>query len=100
MELTLPIISIPALVALVVKAGVYVYTRLCSVPRGLQTRLFLLFLLALATLNVAEITGQYVINVEHGLPVRAGELFVTAAVAAIAFLLHLATTIAFGEKTW
>lgn len=91
MQLTtyaLPAIAIPAIVALLAKAGIFFYARSSKV-HNLQTRLYLLFLFALSIQNVAEVFG--LTAHEEGLASPpSGTLYFGSSILAIAFLLHMA----------
>jgi len=91
MELTA--YSIPALAALAIKAGIYFYVRPQSL-RSLQTRLFLLFLVTLSLLNVAEIT--YFVTFDGVRPPEppGGYLYFTCSIIGLALILHLALLMA------
>lgn len=84
----LPAVALPAIVALLAKAGIFFYARYSKV-HNLQTRLYLLFLFALSIQNVAEIFG--LTAHEEGLASPpSGTLYFGSSIFAIAFLLHLA----------
>ena len=80
--------ALPAILALLIKIGMFVYARYSKV-HNLQTQLFLLFLFCVAVQNLAEI--QFFLMHEDGF-LRAsdvGRWWYGAAVLELAFLLHL-----------
>jgi DNA-binding protein Fis len=83
--------SLPAIVALLVKAGIFFYAHF-SQAHNLQTRVYLWFLFALAIQNIAEITAFYYSGPIDKLPIAlpAGFVYFGASIMAIALLLHLA----------
>lgn len=84
--------ALPAIVALLAKAGMYFYARYSKI-HNLQTRLYLLFLFSLSIQNLAEIT--FFTAKAEGLPAPSGgRLYFGASIPAIAFLLHLALAMA------
>ncbi len=91
--------AIPAILALLAKAVIYLYAHLSPV-RNLETRLYLLFLFALSIQNLAEIT--FFTAQAKSLPIPPGGLlYFGASVVALALLLHLAavlSTPAFYQK--
>jgi hypothetical protein len=99
MELTLPLIALPAVSALILKAGVYFYTRSAGVAHSLETRLFLLFLLFLTVQNIAEVFGAYRLNVGGSVPHFEAKLFYAATGVAMACLFHLALHLAAPERS-
>lgn len=81
--------ALPAILALLIKAGMFFYARYSRV-HNLQTRLFLLFLFCLAIQNLAEI--RFFLTHDNGLPNASdtGTWWYGAAILELAFLLHLA----------
>ena len=96
MELSLPIIAVPAIIALMFKAAIYAYARLSS-THNLTTRLYLLFLFSLSIQNISEIFIFYSLNVNNAMPYFKVKLFYAATIAAIGFLFHLAFNLAFDD---
>lgn len=80
--------AIPAILALVAKAVIYLYARYSPI-RNLETRLYLLFLFALSIQNIAEI-GVFNSFAKHYQEPTSGILYFGASIVAIAILLHLA----------
>jgi hypothetical protein len=97
MELTVPLITLPAIVALFVKAAIYVYTRLFHMVWNAETKLFVVLLCALVAQNLAEIVIICGVNGSHWIPHYAGRLYFTAATIALAVFFHLACCLAFDE---
>jgi hypothetical protein len=93
----LPGYAIPAVVSLVAKALLFFYARRSDV-RNLETRLYLLFLFALALQNVAEISGFYSIANHGRFPEIDGLVYFAASIIAVAFLLHLAFVLSTREE--
>ena len=85
----IPTLAIPALIALVAKAALFFYARFSEV-RNLETRLYLLFLFALAVQNLAEVSGFYSIARTGLFPEFDGYVYFASSIPAIALLLHLA----------
>lgn len=85
--------ALPAIVALLAKAGIFFYAHYSRV-HNLQTRLFLLFLFSLSIQNLAEISF-FITNVEGvgTAPFANGTLYFAASILAIALLLHIALVI-------
>lgn len=80
--------AIPAILALVAKAGMFFYARYSRV-QNTQTRLYLLFLFSLSIQNLAELT--FFIARSNGLSSPpGGTIYFAASIFALAFLLHLA----------
>ncbi|TAM48181.1 MAG: hypothetical protein EPN55_00395 [Gammaproteobacteria bacterium] len=80
--------AIPAILALVAKAVIYLYARYSPI-RNLETRLYLFFLFALSIQNVAEI-NVFSSFAKHYPEPTGGILYFGASIVAIALLLHLA----------
>ena len=91
MELTA--YSIPAVLALLIKAGIYFYVRPLSL-RSLQTRLFLFFLITLSLMNLSEITYFITFGGERPATPPGGYLYFTCSIAGLALILHLALLMA------
>lgn len=92
-------ISIPALVALIFKVVLLVYTARSSV-KNLITRLFLALLVALTLLNVVEFSLLNYFS-KHGLtPIvqAGGYAYIGLWVLAIPILLHLSLVLSFDER--
>lgn len=94
MELNLPIIAVPATIALMFKAAIYVYARY-SQTHNLQTRLYLFFLFSFSVQNIAEIFGLYVLNNNNVMPYFQANLFYAATIVGMAVLFHLSASLAF-----
>lgn len=96
---TLLIIA-PAVTALLIKGGIFVYAR-SSPTHNLQTRLYLGFLFALSIQNYAEIAGLYKLNAHDLTPYFEGYAFYASSIAVIALLAHLAAAVAFEQpRRW
>jgi len=80
--------ALPAIFALMAKAGIFFYARYSNIHNS-QTRVFLLFLFSLSIQNVAEILF-FVTNLEelHNAG-RNGWIWYGASILALAFILHL-----------
>lgn len=91
MELT--IYAIPALIALAVKVGVYVYVR-PNALRNRQTRLFLLLLIALSIHNLSELTYFLTVDGQKPEAPAGGYAVFGAGIMGLAFALHLALLLA------
>lgn len=94
MEHTIPLIIIPAAIALLFKAGIYAYAHFSRVSNA-QTRIYLLFLFSLSLQNISEIFGLYKLNVEHIIPYTEATLFYGVSIFIIALMYQLALTLAF-----
>jgi hypothetical protein len=97
MELNLPLIILPAIISLLLKAGIYLYAR-ASRTHNFQTQLYLGFLFALSIQNVSEIFALYALNVNGVMATFEAKLFYAASIAAFAPLIHLALSLAFDEQ--
>jgi len=97
MELSLPLIIVPPLIALMFKAGIYAYAWRTKI-HNLQTRLYLLFLFSFSIQNIAEIFGLYKVNVDNIMPHFEAGLFYGAVIVALALFFHLAVAVAFDQK--
>lgn len=97
MDLIIPLVCVPALIALLFKAGIFFYAR-SSGTHSPQTRLYLYFLFALSIQNVSEIYALYAINVNGILPSADVTLFYAISIGVIALLLHLALSLAVTAK--
>lgn len=83
--------AIPAMFALLVKAGLFFYARASKV-HNTETQLYLLFLFSLSIQNLAEI-GLFS-DLKHSLPLTTGgKLWYGAIMIAVALFLHLAWVI-------
>lgn len=80
--------ALPAVVALIAKAGMYFYARYSKV-HNLQTQLYLLFLFSLSIQNLAEI-ASFAAHQQGLTSPPSGLLYFSSSIVAIAFLLHLA----------
>lgn len=97
MELSLPFIIVPPIIALLFKAGIYAYAW-STKTHNLHTRLYLLFLFSFSIQNIAEIFGLYKVNVDSAMPHFEGELFYAAVIVALALFFHLALAVAFDQQ--
>jgi hypothetical protein len=93
MEANFWLIILPAVLALVFKGGIYAYAHF-SRTHNLQTRLYLFALFALSVQNIAEISHFHTLLVQDQMPDLDVTVFYAASIAALAFFLHLAITIA------
>lgn len=84
--------SLPAVLALLLKGGIFLYARHSGV-RTPQTRLYLYFLFALSIQNLAEISYFYGLGDERGAEFP-GTVFYAAGILALALFLHLALALA------
>lgn len=87
------VISLPALIALTIKGGIFWYA-LKHPMQNLASRLFFYFLAALTAVNITEISGFYILIDEHRVPVLNGYLYYVFVGAALAVLFHLVTVLA------
>jgi len=85
--------SIPALIALTIKGGLFWYS-LSQSNESPASRLFLYFLAALTIVNVVEISGFYILIDLDTVPVLNGYLYYVFEVTALSILFHLATVMA------
>jgi DNA-binding protein Fis len=86
--------ALPAIVALLAKAGMFFYARRSKV-HNLQTQIYLLFLFCMAIQNLMEI--RFFVTNAQGLldpPTTSGRVYFAVSTLAIAFLLHLALIMA------
>lgn len=90
-------VSLPALVSLSMKGGIYLYAHF-SHTHNLLTRLYLLTLFAFSLQNVAEI-GHFHALIERGvIPTFEVNVFYAATIVAYALLLHLTLALAFDPQ--
>src|SRR3989338_4537442 len=93
------LVSLPAIIALLFKIGIFVYARASGVHTHLM-RLYLYFLFALSIQNVAEISHFYTLA-RDAMPYLEFTVFYAALVIAVALLLHLAISMSFrNEDVW
>ncbi len=85
------LVSAPAIVALVIKGGIYLYARSFD-SHNYLTRLYLLFLFALSVQNIAEIAHFFVLA-NGVVPSFQVLTYYAASIAALAFLLHLSIAV-------
>lgn len=91
MELNTLLISLPAIIALLIKGGIYLYARYSGTHNHL-TRLYLYALFALSVQNIAEIWHFYTLG--RGLmPYFEVKAFYAASIAALALFFHLAMSL-------
>ncbi len=95
MEVNPFVVSLPAIVALLFKGGIFAYA-FSSKTHNLQTRLYLLFLFALSIQNIVEISHFYALS-RGIIPYFEITVFYAAAIIALALLFHLAVTLSFSE---
>src|SRR3989344_2651856 len=95
MELNPFVVSLPAIVALLFKGGIFAYA-VSSKTQNLQARLYLFFLFALSIQNIVEISHFYALS-RNVIPYFEISAFYAAAIIALAILFHLAVTLAFSE---
>jgi hypothetical protein len=98
MELTIPVITLPAVAALIFKVAIYAYTRMVCVTRNRETRLFFLVLLSLVAQNLVEIVIFYRVNLGNTVPEFEGRLYFVAAIATVTVLFQLSTLLALGHE--
>lgn len=91
------LVSLPAIVALLFKAGIFFYAR-SSAVRNQQTRLYLYFLFAFSVQNIAEIFGFHVLIDQGAIPHAEATLFYVAVIMALALLMHLTLGTAFAGE--
>src|SRR3989344_416148 len=98
MELNAFWISLPAVVALLFKGGIYFYAHF-SKNHSWQTRFYLLFLFALSIQNIAEISGFHTLYGKGVIPHLEATVFYASSIIAIALLLHLAVSVSLNDKS-
>lgn len=96
MELNPYLISLPAIIALLIKGGIYLYSRQ-SGQHNLRTRLYLALLLTFAIQNMAEISHFFTLG-HNQLPYIAFYIFYISILFACAILVHLAIALNFEEQ--
>ncbi len=96
MDLYALLITLPAVVALVFKSGIYAYAAAAKVHRR-RTRLYLYFLFAVSVQNLAEIGSFYSLNAQRVIPYFAGTAFYAASIIVIVLLFHLTLSLALDE---
>ena len=89
--------STPAMIALIIKAGIYLYAR-HSNTHNYRTRLYLLFLFALSIQNIAEIAHFYVLA-DGIIPTFEITAYYAASIVAILLLFHLSIALSW-EHRW
>ena len=89
MGLNALLISLPAIIALAFKAGIFAYAHF-SKTHNSQTRVYLYFLFALSIQNVAEIWHFHKLIDNNTLPYLEATIYYAAGIFAFAFLFHLA----------
>jgi hypothetical protein len=97
MEVNFWLISLPALIALTLKGGIYAYAHF-SKTHNFHTRLYLLALFGFSLQNIAEIAHFYTFIQRGIIPTFEVNVFYGATVAAFAFLFHLALALVFGQQ--
>jgi len=94
MEINFWLISLPAVIALALKGGIYAYAHFAR-THSLQTRLYLFTLFFFSLQNIAEIAHFYTF-IERGLiPTFEVNVFYASTIVAYAFLFHLALTLVY-----
>ncbi len=97
MEYSALLMSLPAVIALLFKGGIFLYAR-SSRTHNLQTRLYLLFVFALSLQNVMEISHFHALTVPGAIPYLEAIVFYAMGIIAIALLLHLAASVAYNDS--
>jgi hypothetical protein len=98
MEVNFWLISLPAVIALALKGGIYLYARF-SRTHSLQTRLYLFTLFFFSLQNIAEI-GHFYTFIQRGLiPTFEVNMFYASTIVAYAFMFHLALTLVFDARS-
>jgi 3-oxoacyl-(acyl-carrier-protein) synthase III len=97
MKVTFWLISLPALIALSLKGGIYLYAHF-SRTHNLLTRLYLLTLFGFSIQNIAEVAGFYTFLERGAMPNFEANVFYAALIAAYAFLFHLVLALAFDPQ--
>lgn len=96
MEINSLIVSLPAILALLFKGGIYAYARNAHLQNH-HTRLYLFFLFALSIQNIAEIGHFHVLIDKQMIPTFEATVFYGASIAALAIIFQLALALAFDE---
>ncbi len=97
MEVNFWLVSLPALIALTLKGGIYAYAHF-SKTHNFHTRLYLLALFAFSLQNIAEI-GHFYTFIKGGvIPTFEVNVFYGATIAAFAFLIHLGLALVFSPQ--
>lgn len=96
MELSNYLFLLPAMLALLIKSGIFVYAHF-SDTHNTQTRLYLFFLFALSIQNIAEISGFYTLITHNVIPSTEATIYYASSIIALALILHLALHLAFNE---
>lgn len=95
MELNPLVLSLPAIIALIVKGGIYAYARYAKVQSH-ATQIFLLFLFALSLQNIGEIWHFFALSAGQ-LPVFEVTIYYAGGIVALGMLNHLALELALPE---
>lgn len=98
MEVSFWLVSLPALISLSLKGGIYLYAHY-SRTHNLLTRLYLLTLFAFSIQNVAEVAHFYTLIERGVMPNYEVNIFYAASIAAYAFLFHLSLALAFDPES-
>ena len=96
MELSAYLFLLPAMIALLIKGGIFAYAHF-SDTHNKQTRLYLLFLFALSIQNIAEVSGFYTLITHNIIPATQATTYYASSIVALAFIFHLALHLAFDE---
>ena len=104
MDLHALLITLPAIVALAFKGGIYAYAANSKI-HSRQTKLYLYFLFAMSLQNLAEIFGFYSLNAKHIIPYFEATAFYAASIVIIVLLFHLVLSLVYddyleGKKNW
>jgi DNA-binding protein Fis len=84
------IYAVPAILALIAKAAIYLYSRSARI-HNVETRLYLFLLLAISIQGLAEVT--FFMDRAKELVPTTGILYFAVSIVAIALILHLAITL-------
>lgn len=96
MDLHALLITLPAIVALAFKGGIYVYAANSKI-HSRQTKLYLYFLFAMSLQNLAEIFGFYSLNAKHIIPYFEATAFYAASIVIIVLLFHLVLSLVYDD---
>ncbi|MFQ6021614.1 MAG: helix-turn-helix domain-containing protein [Acidiferrobacterales bacterium] len=90
------LISLPAIIALAFKGGIFAYAHF-SRTHNAQTRIYLYFLFALSIQNVAEIWHVHNLIDNNTLPYIEATIYYAAGIVGFALLFHLVVSLAFDQ---
>jgi hypothetical protein len=97
MEINFWLVSLPALISLSLKGGIYLYAHF-SRTHSLLTRLYLFTLFAFSIQNIAEVAHFYTLIERGVMPNFEVNVFYAATIIAYAFLFHLSLALAFDPR--